>query len=123
MEPGRISVTRVLPMDSPLLADALRRLRRDATGGVLRWGLGDRGTVEVDATFTSHGPAWTTGARLWDTRGRALALVSLELVADGTDVALTLRAPAPELCDLAQAVVDELAEELLWHATRESVAG
>jgi hypothetical protein len=118
MEPG-ITVTRTLPIDAALLGDVLRRLRRDAPGGVLRWGLGGRGTVELDATFASCGETWATSGRIWDAHAR-LAVVTLSLAARDDDVALVLRAPAP--CDVAQAAIDELAEELLWHATKVGVA-
>ena len=74
-----------------------------------------------------------TSARLWDTDSVALVHVTIELrvlAADGC--ALTLcpeesLAPwwsdrLPALLDLAHATLDELAEELLWHATRDGVA-
>ncbi len=133
MEPGSISVTRTLPIDGALLADVLLRLRRDAGGSALRWSLGDRGAAEVDIIFTSAGASWTTTARVWDPRGLAVAAVALHIRATAPDqVSLTLQPTSAltpwwveriaELLDLAQAVVDELAEELLWHAARAGVA-
>ena len=132
MEPGSLSVTRTLPIDGALLSDVLLRLRRDATGAVLRWTLGDRGAVEVDVNFTSDDGTWRATGRLWNPTGLALAGVTLWLAATADDaVQLTLRPgstlPAwwqtrpAELLDLTHAIVDELAEELLWHAARAGV--
>jgi hypothetical protein len=130
MNPADTSVARTLPIDGALLGDVMLRLRRDTPASLLRWTLGDRGTAEVDACFTSAGPAWTTKARLWNRAGLAVTVATLQLVATGADeVRLTLEPtvpPAPpsetnqgrELLDLARAALDELAEELLWHATR-----
>ena len=131
MDPGGISVVRKLPIDGALLGDVLLRFRRDSTATALRWTLGDRGTAEVDTCFTSAGAGWTTKARLWNKTGRAVTAATLQLVATDVDeVCLTLEpnlTPAPvwgiearELSDLAAAAVDELAEELLWFATRTS---
>jgi hypothetical protein len=132
MEPGGISVTRTLPIDDALIAAVLLRLRRDTPGGVVRWTLGDRGVVEIDAAFATHGSTWSTTGHVWDTTGQAIALVTLEVAAAGDDVQLTLRRTSPlsalwqgrvpDLLDLTQAVVDELSEELLWHAGRAGVA-
>ena len=123
MNPARTSMARTLPIDGALLGDVMLRLRRDTPASLLRWTLGDRGTAEVDVCFTSAGPAWTTTARLWNRAGLAVTAATLQLVATGADeVRLTLE-PAEshqgrELLDLARAALDELAEELLWHATR-----
>jgi hypothetical protein len=128
MNPAGISVVRILPIDGALLGDVLLRLRRDSGASALRWTLGERGTAEVDTCFTSAGPGWTTEARLWNATGRAVTAATLQLVATDVDeVQLTLEpSPAPaqvwgdeahELSDLARATVDELAEELLWHAS------
>jgi hypothetical protein len=127
MEPG-INVARVLPIDGALVAEVLLRLRRDAIDGPLRWTLGNRGTVEVDVNFT---PAGTTVVRIWDPSGLALVVCGCSLIPDADTVTLAL-APIdplpscwsgrlPELLDIAHAAVDELAEELLWHATRATV--
>jgi hypothetical protein len=129
MDPGGISVVRKLPIDGALLGDVLLRLRRDSTATALRWTLGDRGTAEVETSFTSAGAGWTSKARLWNKTGRAVTAATLQLVATDVDeVCLTLEPnltpasvwgiQAQELTDLAAAAVDELAEELLWHATR-----
>ena len=140
MDAGGISVARAVPIDAALVRDVLVRLRRDVAGSVVRWTLGGLGVAELDVEFfpvlTAAGetiPAWSSTARLWDTNGVALVHVTIELrvvAADGC--ALTLRpeeslAPwwsdrLPALLDLAHATLDELAEELLWHATRDGVA-
>lgn len=140
MDAGGISVARALPIDAALLRDVLIRLRRDAAGSVTRWTLGELGVAEVDVAFfpilTAAGaaiPAWSSTARLWDTDGVALVHVAIELRAVGADgCELTLHPEAtlapwwsdrlPALLDLAHATLDELAEELLWHATRDGVA-
>jgi hypothetical protein len=132
MGPGGISVTRTLPIDAALIAVVVLRLRRDTPGGVVRWTLGDRGAVEVDAAFATRGSTWSTTGHVWDATGRAMAVVTLEIATAGDDVQLTLRPTStlsawwqgrvPDLLDLAQAVVDELSEELLWHAGKAGVA-
>ncbi len=129
MNPGGISVGRTLPIDGALLGEVLLRLRRDSAEPALRWTLGRRGAAEVDVSFTSAGTAWTTKARLWNQSGLAVAAARLQLEVLGADeVRLTLQPTLPpaaawgddasDLLDLARAALDELAEELLWHATR-----
>jgi hypothetical protein len=129
MEPGGINVSRTLPVDGALLDDVLLRLRRDAPGGALRWTLGERGTVEIDANFTPGIGLWHSGGTVWDHSGFALARVALRLRethADAVELSLVPAAALPrwwgrrvsELLDLLHAAVDELAEELLWHASR-----
>src|SRR5689334_9969066 len=114
MEAGSISVTRTLPIDGALLSDVLLRLRRDAGPGPLRWTLGDRGSAEVDARFTSSGATWTTTARVWDAGGLAVAGVALRLDPTGTDsVQLTLQ-PTSALTPFWQERTEELLE--LAHA-------
>jgi len=128
MDRGGMSVARTLPIDGALLGDVILRLRRDSPTPALRWTLGNRGTAEVDVCFASNGPVWTTKVRLWSHVGMVVTPATLELVATGDDeVRLTLE-PVPArvavgtdsasaLLDLAHAALDELAEELLWHAT------
>ncbi len=118
----------------------LIRLRRDVPGAVGRWTLGDRGAAEVDVEFfpivsetDPATPGWTTSARLWDPEGIAMLVAVVEITAATVDTCeLTLRpatdlapwwtARLPALLDLAHATLDELSEELLWHATRDDVA-
>ena len=129
MHPGGIRVARTLPIDGALLGDVLLQLRRDSHASVLRWTLGDRGAAEVEVSFVSAGPDWTTRVRLWNHAGLAVTAATLRLAAAAADaVELTLEPtvpPAPEwgndaqaLVDLGRAALDEFAEELLWHATR-----
>jgi hypothetical protein len=129
MDRGGMSVARTLPIDGALLGEVMLRLRRDSPTPALRWTLGHRGAAEVDVCFTSAGPAWTTKARLWSHAGLVVTPATLQLVATGADeVRLTLEPILPparagrnqgcDLLDLARAALDELAEELLWHATR-----
>jgi hypothetical protein len=131
-----ITVARTLPIDGALIRDVLRRLRRDADDASLRWTLGDRGAADVDVDFSAEpGPreAWSSRARIWDPSGITLvnARVEISVVApDAAQLAITptaelspwWRERLPALLDLVHAVVDELAEELLYHATRAGIA-
>jgi hypothetical protein len=142
MDGGTISVARALPIDAALVGDVLVRLRRDTRGTTMRWTLGERGSAELDVDFfpvffgfvsNRVGPAWTTSARLWDPEAVAVTSAVVELTAVSTDTCeLAIRpdlpltpwweAHAPALLALAQASLEELAEELLWQATRDGVA-
>jgi hypothetical protein len=143
MSGGSICVTRALPIDAALVGTVLGNLRRDTPGSSTAWTLGGRGSAQVDVDFypvistlnISSGnspqiesPAWTTSARLWDPEAIAMmhAVVEVRVVAMDTceiairpDLPLTpwWEARIPALLDLCQAAVDELAEELLWHAS------
>jgi hypothetical protein len=138
---GNINVSRALPIDAALVGDVLVRLRRDTNGSTMGWTLGDRGSAELDVDFfpvffgfgsNGAGPAWTTTARLWDPQAVAVALAVVELNAVSTDTCdLVIRPDVPlspwwaahtsALLELARTALDELAEELLWQATREGV--
>ena len=129
MDPASMSIGRTLPIDGALLSDVLLRFRRDSSASAQRWTLGDLGAAEVDVSFVSAGAAWTTTARLWNQTGLAVTAATVQVIATGADeVRVTLvptLPPAPAwgregrlLADLARATLDELAEELLWHATR-----
>jgi hypothetical protein len=142
MDGGHIRVARSLPIDAALVGDVLVRLRRDTAGSMMRWTLGGRGSAELDVDFfpvffgyvsETVGPAWTTTARLWDPQAVAVVLAVVELSAVSTDTCeLTIRpdfpltpwwaAHVPALVDLATSALEELAEELLWQATRVGVA-
>jgi len=132
MNPGGISVGRTLPIDGALLSEVLHRLRRDCAASALRWTLGARGTAEVDVAFTTEGLEWTTKARLWNGSGLVVTAATVRVTATAVDeLCLTLEPTLPpaaawgdaavELTDLARAAMDELAEELLWHATRAGI--
>jgi hypothetical protein len=140
MDAGGICVARALPIDAALLRDVLIRLRRDVPGAVARWTLGGRGAAEVDVEFMpvlsetgAPTPAWSSTARLWDPEGVAVLQMVIEVgtaTVDTCQVILRPSAPLapwwesrlPALLDLADATLDELAEELLWHATRDDIA-
>ena len=140
MDAGGISVARTLSIDAALVPNVLIRLRRDVPGGVARWTLGGRGSAEVDVEFFpivseagAAGPVWSSTARLWGPDGVAMlatvaeirtqAVDSCELVLrPATDLAPWWTARLPALLDLAHAALDELSEELLFHATRDDVA-
>lgn len=133
------TVERLLPIDATLIGPVLTRLRRDATGRHQRWTLGGHGTVELDVDFRPlpstperGGPSWEGSVRLWDADHLAVAqctivvsaqtaaTCALELLADD-QLTPWWQERRPTLVHLAQAAVDEIAEELLWHATREDV--
>jgi hypothetical protein len=132
-------VSRALPIDATLMNGVLQRLRRDVAADHTRWTLGTRGSVELDVHFLPvitpdrSGPTWISSARLWDPQGLAVAPMTVEIVIRTPETAdLVLRpssdlhpwweARKPALVELATAAADELAEELLWHATRQDVA-
>jgi len=139
MEAGGIAVTRSLSIDGALVPNVLIRLRRDVPGGIARWTLGGRGSAEVEVDFfpivaeSGAGPAWSSTVRLWDPAGVAMLAAALEIRSESVDTCgLTLRpitdlapwwaARLPALLELAHCALDEIAEELLWHATRDDVA-
>ena len=138
MDAGSTSVERALPIDATLLSAVLLRLRRDVADRHARWTLGTRGAMEMDVHFVPAsaapgvlGPVWTTTARLWDPAHLALASATVELEATGADrcqlrlVTMELtpwwHERARDLAQLMNAALDELAEELLWHATRRDI--
>jgi hypothetical protein len=142
MDGGNIRVARALPIDAALIGDVLLRLRRDTPGTTMGWTLGDRGSAELDVEFfpvffgfvsTTVGPAWTTTMRLWDPAAVAVARGVVELNAVSSDTCeLAIRADVPlspwwaahrrALVDLASTALEELAQELLWQASRDGVA-
>lgn len=140
MTAGGISVTRSLAIDGALVPSVLTRLRRDVPGGVARWTLGDRGSAEIDVAFFpivaesgAVDPVWSSTARLWDPDGLAMLATVVEIRSVSVDTCvLTLRpatdlapwweARRPALVRLAHGALDEVAEELLWHASRDGVA-
>jgi hypothetical protein len=133
MQPGRESVTRTVAIDGAFLGDVLLYLRRDAAGPVLRWTLGDRGTAEIDACFDTCRRGWKATARLWSPNGLAVAAaVVYAAPASSDEVVLTLEPTLPPrgwgdraepFTTLAESALDELAEELLWHASRAGLTG
>jgi hypothetical protein len=126
MDRSAISVTRTLPIDGVLLSDVLLRLRRDAAHAVVRWTLGDRGAAEVDVHFASEGREWVTTGRIWNDGGLTNVTFHAAPIGDDAvelrlDYAIVGEARAG-LAGLADAVVDELAEELLWHGAHSGIA-
>jgi len=136
MEPG--GVTRALPIDATLLNGVLLRLRRDAERPVARWTLGPHGSMELDVDFLPVlgagrlGATWTSAVTLWPHDQVALARMTVEIGVRAVDMCEIALRPAgaldprwgahePALRDLAHAALDEIAEELLWHATRGDV--
>ncbi len=137
MHGGSINAARSLPIDAALIGDVLRRLRRDTRGSASSWMLGAHGSAEIDIDFfpaaAAEVPSWTTTARLWDPNAVAMVRATIELTAAEADACtLTARpdvpltpwwsARLPALLALCLATLDELAEELLWHATRDNAS-
>lgn len=131
-----IEVSRTLRIDAATFADALVALRREMSGLSQRWSLGDLGSVELDSRprapkASTAGTAILTG-RLWNPVGDAVTAIRLITRADAgdcDDVIVVTLAPTTALApwftanpavalDLAQAALDELCEELLYHAAR-----
>ncbi len=133
---GGISVVRTLPIDAALVNTVLLGLRRDTAGSSAGWSLGGRGSAEVDVDFLrapTQPASWTTSARLWDPEAIAVVRAAVDLTAvsaDACELAIRPDIPLtawwserlPALLELARAALDELAEELLWHATRDGIA-
>jgi hypothetical protein len=143
MSGGSCCATRALPIDAALVGTVLGNLRRDTPGTSTAWTLGPRGSAQVDVDFYPvvstlnvssasdpqiENPAWTTSARLWDPASIAMVHAVVQVTAISMDTCeITIRpdlpltpwweARMPALLDLVQATVDELAEELLWHAS------
>lgn len=127
---GTLDIERTLPFAPALVPDVLGQLWRATAASPLRWTLGDRGTAGIDLPFVpangTRGPArWKSNARLWTRAGSEPVVVVISLRGRGDDaVDLTLRLAdgqreRTEDMDLARALVAELAEELLWHASRQ----
>jgi hypothetical protein len=130
---AHIEVTRTLRLDTASFADALVGLRREMAGLSQHWNLGDRGSFELDSRLSpparrSLGRSDLTG-RLWNTAGDAIAPVRITATSDDlvTVVALLPNGTAGswfethlhEHVGLAHAAVDELCEELLYHASQQ----
>jgi hypothetical protein len=133
-ELGTLDIERTLPFAPALLPDVLGRLWRATAASPLRWTLGDRGTAGIDLPFVStngtHGNLrrWNSNARLWSVAGSEPVVVVIGLQArsdHAVDLTLRLADGQRERADdreLARALVAELAEELLWHASRHEAA-
>ncbi len=129
-------VARLLDINAARAASAVLALRREFAGLTQQWTLGALGTFELDAAFvgvtlTAASPFGhqriTTSGRLWAPRGLAVVPVEVTLASTRrppTELSLTPEAPLPpafasdlDAYDaLAHGALDELAEELLFHA-------
>jgi hypothetical protein len=121
-----------LPVDPAIVNGVLLALRRDTPGSATGWSLG--AAARARSTSTSSVPAptstWTATARLWDPQAVAVvqAVVDVTVVEPDSCESRSGRISRSRpvvgadaaLLDLA-APLDEFAEELLWHATRESL--
>jgi hypothetical protein len=139
VEAGSILVERELPIDGALVGACLLRLRRDAVDRRISWTLGGHGSADLDVHFhRAAGDAvprtdlWSTTCRLWERDRLAATTVIVELRSSAGGCELVVRASGPippvwrrdpqDLRDLARAMVDELGEELRWHASRPDAA-
>jgi hypothetical protein len=128
-----MSVARRVPIDAEALARVVARLRLDAAGPSVTWNLGDRGSCEVDTAFAPFssdlGIAFTTSGVLWDRDRSAGASIEITIVpCDERESELEIvptdtvgewwSARLPAYLDLANAAIEELAQELLWHQSR-----
>jgi hypothetical protein len=128
-----ISITRRLPIERDALAPVLARLRAETSGTILVWGLGERGSCELDVTFpcpVARGAVgFATKGRLCDPERASIAPIVVSLVAcSGAEAELAFH-PAesvggwwsthlPQYLDLAHAAMEELAQELLFQHAR-----
>jgi hypothetical protein len=130
-----VSVSRRLPLESSALRVALLFLAVDTIGGSRRWTLGPLGALELDTEFTALPAADGSADRRSSTRGHLSApdgyTVDTEIVLttrEGDDARLTLRADArlaryrEPLTIAARAGLTELAEELRFFGTRQTVS-
>jgi hypothetical protein len=133
---GDGQVARLLDINAIRAASAVLALRREFGSLTQQWTLGDLGTFELDAAFvgvtlTASSPFGhqriSTSGRLW--APRAIAVVPVEVTLASTrrppsELSLTPEVPLPPSFAsdldgyhaLARAALDELAEELLFHA-------
>jgi hypothetical protein len=128
-----IEVTRTVRLGAAAFADALVGLRREMTGLDHRFHLGDRGTFELDARLSPPGPSSLGRAelngRLWNPSGDSVVPVRIRATSDdgvtivallpSRDIADWFADHLAEYLDLAHAALDELCEELLYHAAVE----
>lgn len=132
----QISITRRLPIEGESLGPVLARLRVETCGTTLRWSLGDRGSCEFDLRFDrqvvdADGAVlgYESTAALWDPAGCSPATISVRLVGcEDHESQLEFRpseaigewwtAHLAAYLDLAHAALEELAQELLFQATR-----
>jgi len=133
-----ISMARRLPIGAGTLGHVLGRLRAETSGTVLRWNLGSHGSCEIDVLFRnrptmadgSDEPVrFATSMRLIGPNQATTVTVTVSLVARGDDVTvLEFRPTGPvdtwwcanqaTYVDLANATLEELAQELLFQDTR-----
>lgn len=120
---------------------AVLQMRR-ASGFHRRWSLGDRGSFEIEGDVVevtrerqTHQGAIHIPGRLWDPAGTTMTKIDVEVTAEseeGVEVSVSPAQRLPEWFhdhelehwrDLARAALEELCEEILWHASRDTQAG
>jgi hypothetical protein len=134
-----ISIARRLPIGADALAPVLARLRAETSGTTLRWNLGERGSCGVEVTFTrkingaglngAGTGGFVSSASLSATGHDGSATVVVSLVGcdsqesqlefhPATTIGDWWAAHLPAYLDLANAALEELAQELLYQHTR-----
>jgi hypothetical protein len=131
-----IRAGRTVGLNAIETAAAVLGLRREMSGAFQRWTLGPYGTFEMDSHFigltlsaqTRRGDQRIeTSGRLWSPDGMAVVSVTVALessLAPPTQVSLTVASQLPPtfalnmvgLRALAFAALEELCEEVLFHA-------
>jgi hypothetical protein len=124
-----ISITRRLPIEGEALGDVLARLRAETSGTTLHWNLGTHGSCDVDVMF---GPSRAAGARngVWQTTAQLHgpgpsggAAVDVSVTGCGPRESQLVFRPADPATlrgrlELANAAIEELAQELLFQHSR-----
>ena len=127
-----ISITRRMPIDAGMLAAVLARLRAETSGTIASWGLGERGSCDLDVTFRAAGTrstAFETAAVLWNPSRNASAPVTVTAsVCEAGESQLEIHPASPvgdwwrvhsgAYVDLAHAALEELAQEMLYQHAR-----
>jgi hypothetical protein len=132
-----ISMTRRLPIGPDALGAVVARLRAETSGTVLRWNLGSHGVCEIDVLFPERRPAggaeepvrFATSMRLVGPEHGESVTVTVSLEGAGTDETVLEFHPTGPVdtwwcshqavyVELANATLEELAQELLFQHTR-----
>jgi hypothetical protein len=131
-----LSITRRLPIDGAALGDVLARLRAETSGTTVHWNLGAHGSCDLAVMFSGPRGAGA-GSGIWESTAQLRrpgqlpgATVEVSVAPCGPrESELEFRptdAPAMRWhLELANAAIEELAQELLFqHArVRDELAG
>ncbi len=133
---AHIEVTRAIRLSAPELADALVGLRREMTGLRPRWSLAMHGSLELDLRVRPAGSPRPSRLALAGSLRSSdlteLAAIRITATSETHTSAISLL-PTDDASlwhddhlraylDAAHAALDELCEELLWHAAHQARA-